>query len=96
MSILTVTTANVGQTVTTNILYVKSIRVHGLAGSVAGTLYRLVDPTDNSLLFRTEAAGAWYVEESITHRYWLNGVKVAALGQGEIDIEYDQRLETRY
>ena len=94
--IITVTGADVGTTVTTNETRVKSIRVHGMAGSVAGTLYRLDHPTSGALLFRTEAAGAWYVEESITQRLWMDGFKVTTLGAGEIDIECDILNETRY
>jgi len=96
MPIITVTAADVGNTITTNYTMVKSIRVHGMAGSVAGSLYRLDHPTSGVLLFRTEAAGAWYVEESITQRIWPDGFKVTTLGAGEIDIEYDNRKEGTY
>ena len=96
MQILTVTTADVGDTITTNNILIKSIRVHGLAGSVAGSLFRLDHPTNGTLRFRTEAAGAWYVEESITQRIWLGGFKVTTLDAGEIDIEYDNMRETTY
>lgn len=94
--IITVTTADVGNTISTNYMVVKSIRVHGLALSVAGSLYRLDHPSSGALLFRTEAAGAWYVEESITQRVWPDGFKVTALGAGEIDIEVDNRKEHTY
>ena len=96
MQILTVTNADEGNTITTNNILVKSIRVHGLAGSIAGSLFRLDHPTSGVLRFRTEAAGAWYVEESITQRIWLGGFKVTTLDEGEIDIEYDNMRETTY
>jgi len=96
IKVITLTNADVGNTITTSDILIKSIRVHGMAGSVAGSLFRLDHPTSGVLRFRTEAAGAWYVEESITQRIWLGGYKVTTLDQGEIDIEYDNHNEARY
>lgn len=96
MPIVTVTAADEGQTITTNDMVVKSIRVHGLADSVAGSIFRLDHPSGTPLRFRTEAAGAWYVEESITQRIWRGGFKVTQIDEGEIDIEYDNLRETIY
>jgi hypothetical protein len=97
IQILTLTSADVGDTITTSPIIVKSIRVHGLALSVAGDEFRIVKPGGgDELLFRTYAAGAWYVEESITQRLWITGFKLLTLTHGEIDIEYDNGNEARF
>lgn len=96
MPVLTVTTADIGDTFLPYRIVVYSIHCHGLGGSVAGNVFELHDPVTDALLYRTYAAGAWYEMESITQRIWINGFKVDTLDAGEIDIEYDIREETRY
>jgi len=91
--IITVTTADVGNTVFTDPIIVKRIHILGTAGTVAGHSYRLDDP-DGNLLYRSQANGAYYESESITQRKWSGGIVVAALSSGEMDIEYDR--DTKY
>ena len=88
LKVLILTTAQVGQVITTNDLTVKSIRVVGTVTTAAGHAYRIDDPSNN-LRWRTVATGAYYVEESITQRQWDGGIKLAALDSGEIHIEYE-------
>ncbi len=91
--IITLTVADVGNVVFTDPIIVKRIHILGDTGTVAGDAYRLEDST-GELLYRSQANGAYYESESITQRKWTGGVKVATLGSGEIDIEYD--LDTKY
>jgi hypothetical protein len=91
--IISVTAADVGNTVFTDPIIVKRIHILGTAGTVAGHAYRLEDPSGN-LLYRSQANGAYYESESITQRKWTGGIKVVTLSSGEMDIEYD--LDTKY
>jgi hypothetical protein len=84
--IVTLTTAMVGNVITTLEVRVKSIRIIGNGTTAAGHHYRIESP-DGLLLWRTRAAGTWYIEESITQRNWYNGYKLIALDSGEIDLE---------
>lgn len=93
--ILTLTTADVGNTVETAPMTVKRIHVLGDAGTLAGHQYRLDDP-DGYLLYRTQANGAWYESESITQRQWKGGIKVTTLASGAIDIEFESPGENKY
>src|SRR5689334_594346 len=91
--IITVTGADIGNTVVTDPIIVKRIHILGTAGTVAGHAYRLEDP-DGNLLYRTQANGAYYESESISQRKWTSGVKVVTLDSGAMDIEYDR--DTKY
>ena len=91
--IITVTGADIGNTVFTEPLIVKRIHVLGTVSTAAGHAYRLEDPSGN-LLYRTQASGGYYESESITQRKWTGGIKVVTLTTGEIDIEYDR--DTKY
>ena len=91
--IITVTGADIGNTVVTDPITVKRIHILGTAGTVAGHAYRLEDP-DGNLLYRTQANGAYYESESISQRKWTSGVKVVTLDSGAMDIEYDR--DTKY
>jgi len=91
--IITVTTADVGNTVFTDPIIVKRIHILGTAGTAIGHAYQLEDP-DGNLLYRSQASGAYYESESITQRKWTGGIKVITLDSGEIDIEYDR--DTKY
>ena len=91
--IITVTTADVGNTIFTDPVIVKRIHILGTAGTVAGHAYRLEDP-DGNLLYRSQANGAYYESESISQRKWTGGIKVVTLSSGEIDIELDR--DTKY
>ena len=85
---LTLTSANVGNIITSLDVKIKSIRIIGTGATAAGDYYRIESP-DGGLLWRTRAAGAWYIEESITQRNWDTGYKLIALDSGEIDIEME-------
>jgi len=91
--IITVTTADIGNTIFTDPIIVKRIHILGTASTIAGHAYRLEDASGN-LLYRSQSNGAYYESESITQRKWTGGVKVATLDSGEMDIEYD--LDTKY
>lgn len=91
--IITLTSADVNNTVFTDPIIVKRIHILGTASTSAGHAYRIEDPSGN-LLYRSQANGAYYESESITQRKWTGGIKVVTLDSGEIDIEYD--LDTKY